>query len=311
MFKLFKRILLYIIYTIIFYIIGVILWGEIIPDPLIKNLNYKIGSIGQMELRLNEIDTVKSIDVLFIGSSTTYRGFDTRIFQKKGIKSFNLGSSAQTPIQTEYLLKKYLPQINTGLIVIDVNPLMFTIDGVESSLDLIANDNFNKDLFILALNVNNLKVYNTLIYAYYKHHFYKNDKVKTDKKRGKDTYISGGFIERDLNYFKEIKHEKQEWNFNKKQFKKFDKLIKFLQSNNYNYILVQTPIAPNLYFSRTNNVNFDLYMGKKGEYLNFNSILQMNDSLHYFDSYHLNQNGVEIYNKKLANHLKNLIQVQN
>jgi hypothetical protein len=38
---------------------------------------------------------------------------------------------------------------------------------------------------------------------------------------------------------------------------------------------------------------------KLGTLYDFNEILTLNDTLHFFDSHHLNQNGVEIFNNEL------------
>jgi len=78
------------------------------------------------------------VDILFLGSSHSYRGFNPQYFS--GYKTFNLGSSAQTPIQTNLLLKRYLHQLNPKTIVYEVYPISLSIDGVESSSDIIAND---------------------------------------------------------------------------------------------------------------------------------------------------------------------------
>ena len=35
------------------------------------------------------------------------------------------------------------------------------------------------------------------------------------------------------------------------------------------------------------------------EYYNFNNIMEVDDSLHFYDAHHLNQDGVELFNEKL------------
>ena len=40
-------------------------------------------------------------------------------------------------------------------------------------------------------------------------------------------------------------------------------------------------------------------MSTYSKFYNFNEIIDLNDSLHFFDSHHLNQNGVKIFNNKL------------
>ncbi len=295
----FKKIFFFFIFTIPIYFLLLILWGEFVPNKFKNNLNYKQGSIGQMQLRLEELKKLNKVDILFLGSSTSYRGFDTRIFNKLGYTSFNLGSSAQTPIQTKYLLMRYLKKANPKLLIIDVNPLMFTIDGVESSLDLISNDDFNADMIKMAMSVNNLKVYNTLIYDYFKDKIIGKKNYQTKVIRNDATYISGGYVEHKLSYFKKIQYKDQEWNYSKLQFSIFDEIITFLKSNRINYVIVQSPITPKLYFSHQNNDFFDHFMKKRGQYFNFNQIISLDDSLHFVDAYHLNQDGVEKYNDKL------------
>ena len=295
----FKKILLFVPFCFALYLIGIVVWGEFIPSKYINNLRYKIGSIGQMQLRLQEAKRIKNVDILFIGSSAAYRGFDTRIFKKYGINSFNLGSSAQTPIQTLYLLRRYLMEINPKLLVIDANPLMLSIDGTESALDIISNDSFNKGMVDMALSLNSLKVYHTLLYAWYASVF-GEDKPPIDTVRNGDKYISGGFVEHELAFFKHINYEKQEWEYRKIQLRAFDKIIEYLKTIGVKYIIVQTPITPKLYASFANNSFIDSFLEKRGSYYNFNQLITLNDSLHFLDANHLNQQGVEIYNNKLA-----------
>ncbi len=132
-----------------------------------KNLNYRIGSYGHMFSRIKEIPNLKEIDILFLGSSHSYRGFDTRIFKKNNLNTFNLGSSGQTPLQTEILMKRYLKIIKPKLIIFEVYPNTFSIDGVESTLDIIANDEIDFEIIKLAFKQNNIKIYNTLLYGLY------------------------------------------------------------------------------------------------------------------------------------------------
>src|SRR5690606_34946967 len=103
------------------------------------NLNYRIGSHGHLFSRLSEADTIQNVDILIIGSSHAYRGYDVRLFGSNGSKVFNLGSSAQTPIQTEYLVNKYINDFKPKFIVFDIYPKVLCIDGVESTMDLLSN----------------------------------------------------------------------------------------------------------------------------------------------------------------------------
>ena len=137
---------LFLLFLSIFYSTFLIIWVHYAPSRFKPNIIYNMGSYGFMYSRLSEIKNYENTNILFLGSSHAYRGFDTRIFLDKGLKSFNLGSSSQTPLQTKVLLKRYLERLNPKLVIYEVYPETFTIDGVESSLDIIAND---KNDFIL------------------------------------------------------------------------------------------------------------------------------------------------------------------
>lgn len=78
-------------------------------------------------------------------------------------------------------------------------------------------------------------------------------------------------------------------------------MLSGLKERGIDYILVYTPITKDLYSSYRNNEYFDSLMSKFGDYYNFNKILNLKDFLHFYDSNHLNQNGVKLFNKKILN----------
>ena len=90
--------------------------------------------------------------------------FDVRIFNSHGYNSFNLGSSAQTPIQSEQLLRKYLSKLKPKLLVFEINPSSLTSDGLESTIDIICNSHLDMNTIQMAFETKSLKVINTLLY---------------------------------------------------------------------------------------------------------------------------------------------------
>lgn len=294
-----KSILLFIPFIIAMYILLVCIWGEWGPGEVEKNLNYRIGSYGHTYSRLQEVKRTKNIDILFLGSSLSYRGFDVRIFKNAGHNTFNLGSSAQTPIQTEALLERYLDELNPKTIIYEVYPAFFSSDGIESSLDIIGNDQTDLESFKMALKLNHIEVYNTLAYGFYRDIFDKNSTYNEKTRKKNDTYIDGGFVEKDLEFFEYIKYEKDTWEFNDEQFNSFKNILKLIEGRNIELILIQAPTTPSRYRSYTNNIEFDNRIKMYGDYFNFNEIVALDDSLHFYDPLHLNQNGVIVFNTKL------------
>jgi lysophospholipase L1-like esterase len=151
----------------------------------------------------------------------------------------------------------------------------------------------------MAYKQNHIKIYNSLIYGFYRDFFNRNEGEKESRKNGSDTYVNGGFLQKDLTYFKHIKYPTNSWDLNGKQFYEFEKILELIKKKNIKLILVQTPITPNLYNSFPNNNDFDKKMQSYGTYYNFNKMISLDDSLHFYDSHHLNQNGVNIFNAKL------------
>jgi len=252
-----------------------------------------------MHSRLAEIKNYSDVDILFLGSSHAYRGFDTRTFLNDGYKSFNLGSSSQTPLQTKVLIKRYLKNLNPKLVIYEVFPTTFSIDGVESTLDIIANDVNDSLSLKLVLENNNIKSYNTLIYGYMQDFMGLNKSFSEPIIKGKDKYISGGFVEKELSFYKPIEFETKEISLRNNQLESFSEIVQILKNQNIELILVYAPIPSVNYNRFSNNYYFDSIMSSYSIYYNFNEILSLNDSLHFYDSHHLNQNGVDIFNKKL------------
>jgi hypothetical protein len=299
-------ILKFFVFTAIIYLLLLIIWTGFLPTAFTKNINYRIGSFGFTYTRLKEAKETKNIDILFLGSSHTYRGFDTRIFKEAGFKTFNLGSSAQTPVQTELLLAKFLDSLKPKIIILEVSPMIFSLDGIESSLDIISNVDNDYKTIRFAIQQNHLKVYNTLLYSLYRELIF-NEKSKyiENRTKGVDTYINGGFVQKKMKFYKFIDLEKQQWTFNPKQLEAFKKIITIIAKKKIKVLLVQPPITKSLYNSYENTERFDNEMKKYSTYFNYNEILQLNDSVHFYDADHLNQNGVRVFNNAILKMLEN------
>ncbi len=250
-------------------------------------------------VRFQEIKTVSDLDILFIGSSHSFRGFDTRRYFDKGYNVFNLGTRSQAPLQTEFLLKRYLKTTNPKLVVIEVFPYLLTIDGIEASLDVINNDYVSNDSYGLLLKEKNIKLLNSLLYNT-ANNFLFGEKFLKKVPLGKVYhYHKGGFISRDMSYYKYEKDlDKTMLEFKDIQLQSLNEIVNLLNRKNIDYIFVQAPIASARYGSIENNNEFDSIMTSKGKYINFNELVKLDDSLHFYDSHHLNQDGVDIFNDK-------------
>lgn len=300
--KFIKKSTLFILFFLFFYCTSLLFWGSTYKLNKNSNLKYKLGSYGHLNSRVKDLLNFESIDILFLGSSHAYRGFDPRIFKKNGISSFNLGSSSQTPIQTEILLQRYLKRLNPKMVIYEVFPGTFSSDGVESALDIIANDKLDSLTLNMAFKLNSIIVYNTLIYKMIRSliGFDKDFIEPLINDKSKDKYISGGFVEKELAYNKNIdNYSLKIWDFYDYQIDAFEQTISLLQKQNIKVILVQAPITSELYISYSNNSEIDHYFSSISEYYNFNDIVKLSSTQHFYDDHHLNTYGVKIFNEKL------------
>jgi len=303
--KLLKNSAIFISLAFAGYVLAICFLGEVFPKQFRTSICYRRCGGGHLFSRMQEVKQVKEVDILFIGTSHCYRGFDTRIFGNAGYRSFNMGSSIQTALQTKALLEKYVDDLNPKLIVYEVNPVAFCSDGVESSVDLISNDVVDMETIAMAFNVNNIKTYNTLIFAIYRQ-LTGFGKARTElRKYYDDTYIPGGFVENKLKFYKENESfPKTSYKFKDKQFEAFEEILATLKNKNIPFVLVQAPVTKGLYQSKINNRIFDSIMRSKGRYYNFNELVRLTDTLDFYDDNHLNQNGVTIFNNGLLDMIK-------
>ena len=205
------------------------------------------------------------------------------------------------------LLEKYIDKLNPRLIIYEVYPVTFSIDGVESALDLVSNDKIDWAAFEMILEVNNIKTYNTFIYSLINDFLGSKKAYIEPLKKDGETYIAGGYVEKDVSYYKPSEFEEKEILFNTEQFEAFEEIVSLINSRKINLVLIYAPIPIINYTSYSNNKYFDSIMNTYGNYYNYNEIIHLNDSIHFYDSDHLNQRGVKIFNEELIENLKNKI----
>ncbi len=281
----------------------VILWWNA-PGAFKPNVNDPFRSYGHTFSRLREADSVTDIDILFIGSSHSYRGFDTRIFERNGLATFNLGSGAQTPMQTKILLSRYLDKMSPKKIIYEIYPGTLSLDGLESTLDIIANDKVDYLSFLLGFKQFNIRSTNMLIYSIYRTLTSDFERLEEPDIKGKDKYISGGYVEKELRFFKKVNYPSQNWQLNSEKLFVVDEIVDLANQCGIETVFVFAPITESLYNSYCNNNRIDsVFKNKKEKYFNFNILLNLDDSLHFYDAHHLNQNGVEMFNEALIDML--------
>jgi len=290
----------FFLFLAVFLCAGIILWGVFVPYLFKKNIVYAPAAHAHMYTRIKDVNATKNVDLLFIGSSLCYRGFDTRIFRQYGYSSFNLGSSIQTHLQSEVLLKHYLTSLNPRLVIYEVSPNVFESDGIESGLDIISNDKIDFASLQMALRLNDIKVYNSLLFAYYEQWVGANKNLSEPVTREILTYTKGGYEQSPMNFYKDDSvYVHRDYVLADDQLKAFYRNLQYLRDCKTPYILVQAPNTKAVYKSIQNARHIDSLYYTCGTYFNFNNAHGFEDTFHFYDQGHLNQHGVTLFNQKL------------
>lgn len=288
------------------YIILLLMFGFSAPSMLRPNLPYDHDRVaGFSNLRFSEAGSVRNVDVLFLGSSHTYRGYDPRIFEKHGFSTFNLGSSAQTLQQTKYLLDIYLEQMNPEVVVLDIYPKFLDLDGVESTIDLLSNTPLGIPAMEMAFEVPDIRVLNTLLYnAALQPLADQNIEEEVASTFKDDTYIRGGYAETYKTYHDTTQStdiEYDEYVFDPEQYEAMLEIKQKLDEKKIKTICIQSPILPARYARAKHKEYVDSVLQASFPlYYNYNELHGLSDEC-FSDDQHLNQKGVEIFNAFVAN----------
>lgn len=290
------------IITFCIYIGAVCVFGYAYPKFYHKthrNIPYRPSSYGHLKSRIADIPNFQNVDILVIGSSHAYRGFDPRIFEKHGLTLFNLGSSSQTPRQSYFLLKEYIDTIQPSMVIFEVYPRMFALEGVEAVTDLISNDNLSFSLVEHAILYGDIITLNTLIYRVFDELVLRNT-YEEPVKRGNDTYVSGGYVETDTGFHRQVEiTESKPFHFKDEQFKYFEKALSLLKARGISFVFIQTPVTSALAEVQKTPEVFIEKMKSLGVYIDYQKNSNYIDSIDFVDANHLSQHGVNIFNKLL------------
>ena len=117
-------------------------------------------------------------------------------------------------------------------------------------------------------------------------------------KRNGHTYITGGGVESKVENSKSISKDTLEFNIRDFQLQSFNNIIKFLKRKKTSVIFVQSPMHKGISYKNANDFN-SVFKRNNLIYFDFNELSILNDTIHFYDSMHLNQDGVELYDEYL------------
>ena len=315
MIRLFKDLIGFTVFACVIWVASAGLTGLFGPKWMHKNVSYVLfNANGQTFTRFQDVHNFKDVDVLVCGSSHAYRGFDPRIFEERGYSLFNLGSSGQTPVQSYYLLKRYLADLNPKLVIIETFPNTLSNDGLSSKLDILPKTPFNLDKIEMSLRLNRIHSYNTLAANAFDSFlgFSDYDNSVEDSIYNGSLYLRGGYCEYQKSKIYDGSFERESPRI--MGIKSFQKealleMVELVQEADARLIFVETPV--------TEKYSELVFLNKKAraQLLDMSAEHQLNynDSFHipypdsvFYDPHHMRQPGVDRFNRELIDDLEEL-----
>ncbi len=294
------------------FLIGYLLILRLVGTTLLHgNISYIPNNYGHLHSKIAEVANYHDVDVLFLGSSHSYRTFDPRQYATAGISTFNLGSSNQTPLQTLALLQSWLDSLSPKRVIFEVHSDVLLNDGVESAIDMLYNTPINRPMLNMVRKLRSERVYNNLLYSLERG--YRNigpcDSIISLNLVLPDTsfpstfaYVPGGFVEMQPVYGMRPQPQPPCTIYvNPQQMEALRECIALLKAKNIPYVLLEVPASKALYQSYSNHREFEELMAQEGPYINLNDSVELTsqllDSIHYVDKDHLNLSGTKIVNE--------------
>ncbi len=151
------------------------------------------GGEFQSLRRFREASAAGRVDIVFLGSSHAYRGFDPRLFAEAGLASMNLGSTNQTPLNSYFVAERWLPSLAPRLVVFELYYQSLASDGLESVHDLEVNTPSSWPMAKMAIATWDL---GAMTFSVAKALRLAGDESRAEQRAiAGETYVAGGYCE--------------------------------------------------------------------------------------------------------------------
>ena len=260
----------------------------------IPNMQRNGGQEMQMMRDLTSNET--KYDAIVLGSSHAYRGYDPRIFEQSGISLFNAGTSAQNAKGSFVLYNEYLRN-RSDVFVLDIYDPVFELEGTESNMRLIQN--VPTDKAAMRLVAQEFKMYTVNALAV------RMASLNPIDEAPNSDYIKNGFCEKKGILYAVEPLNDSVFDANEEMFVAFEKMVKQMQADGKRIVLCSHPLpaSPGLHNYHDKFLErFTPLIQRLGvQYIDLTYYTEGFGINEFADISHMNQQGVELYNRLLMN----------
>lgn len=165
-------------FTLVFILFGAVMMVPAFFNNLWESLFFGPPQAGgAVSIRIPEFEQFledhDEIDYLFLGSSTCYRGIDPHHLYDENLVTFNLGSSSQQMMNSQWLVEMALQKAHVRTVVLDIFPNIWHLKGIEPARDHLRNNPDSHRAPFLKMAWNTRDPYTLYLYSYFglKHQF--------------------------------------------------------------------------------------------------------------------------------------------
>lgn len=267
------------------------------------------GGPGYSLARFREAAGRGPADVLMMGSSHAFYGFDPRYFERRGLSAFCLGSLSQTPMNSYYLFQDYAPRLQPKILVYSAYFVLFERDGLESFYDLVVNAPLTHGLFRMALATRQIPALN----AFFSELFGRMTSPYESRAQRDEPgfqYIPGGYVETDRTYSGGVRGGLQAVQLSPKQLLYFRRLLEDVRARGIRAVVVAVPITREYLERFPDHAKLSEQIRQAAEasgalYLDYQERdLGLDSHNDFQDAVHLNRRGVRVLNESLLRDLE-------
>jgi hypothetical protein len=243
----------------------------------------------------------KHYDVLVLGSSHAYRGYDPALFAQVGYTCVNLGSSAQSVANSYHLLRAYAQASKVGLVLLDVYDVTLEVEDLESTSDLVANVGDHATAARLALGLGEPRALNLFALRLWEQHtppYYRDS-----------TCEDSGYCHRADSVSGPVNYNHRPFDPRQEQVDALRACARLCQERGIPLVMVTHPYPKSASRPRhaaCNAIVAPIARSFGVPYLDHAFDHDLHDQHHFYDHNHMNRAGVGLFNPKLIQELVQL-----
>ncbi|MDZ4824013.1 MAG: hypothetical protein SH856_11185 [Flavobacteriales bacterium] len=247
---------------------------------------------GHEKILFDDFEKNRPYDVVVIGSSHAYRGYDPREFEKAGLTLFTMGTSSQHPVASKLLIENYFNLEEKPLVIYELYDMTFMLEGVECNTRLIQNVPDPHAAWQMATEGADLRNWNAWVNRLMTSGIPSEFDVKG--------YVSNGFATQPDSAKKSPSPIEKKFIMRKNMLNAFDESLSKLEEFGLRYVLVSHP-QPNVPGYEVFHKQFlrdinPVLAEHEALYIDLSLDHPLHSTHHFYDAHHLNQAGVNVFN---------------